>query len=64
MYIYIYIYDVFFNPVNPVEETIASGQMNYLFFQYFYTYEKDINVNKFTDRIILFQEKKHNILSH
>ena len=56
----IYIYKVFFNPVNPEKGTIPSGQINYSNFEYLNISGKELNVNKFTEQIILFQEKKTN----
>ena len=43
--------------------TIPSGQINYSNFEYLNIPGKELSVNKFTEQIILFQEKT-NIRSH
>ena len=49
---------VFFSPVNPELGTIPSRQINHSNFEYLDIPGKDLNVNKFPEQIISFQEKK------
>ena len=63
MTIYMCVYKVFFNSVNLEQGTIPSGQINYSNFQYLNIPGKEVNVNRFTEQIISFQEKT-NIRSH
>ena len=54
---------VFFILVNPEWGTILSGQINYSNFEYLNIPGKELNVNKFTEQIILFQEKNQYLVT-
>ena len=41
-----------------IQWTIPSGQIDYTNFEYLNIPGKEFNVNKFTEQMILFQEKK------
>ena len=62
-YIYVCVC-VFFNPVNPEEGTIQTGQLKYSNFEYLNIPGKELNVNKIHRANNIISRKKKTIFGH
>ena len=56
-----FIFKVFFNPVNLGLGTIPSGQINNSSFKYLNIPGKKLNVNDITEQILLQEKKKNSV---